>query len=145
MSLLAARASPSSETHMVVKAMSELTSLPTFPVPRPPRWKVARPRESNRGATRATWSGSPPTMKTSWRLREPIAPPVRGASTRWQPPASRRRPTSRTVAGELVVRSTSSEPGAAPVSHSSDTAAMMSGVGSERKVISACSATSRVS
>ena len=60
MSLLAARASPSSETHMVVKAMSEFTSLPTFPVPRPPRWNVARPRESNRGATRATWSGVAP-------------------------------------------------------------------------------------
>ncbi len=52
MSFPAASARPSRETHMVVKAMREFTSLPTFPVPRAPRWNWPRPSASKYGDTR---------------------------------------------------------------------------------------------
>ena len=90
MPALVARASPSRLTHVVVKAMRLLSSFMVLPSPSAPTWNVARPSGSSTGRTRATGSSSPPTMNTSIRFSAPMAPPVRGASTRWCPDAARR-------------------------------------------------------
>ena len=75
------------------------------------------------------------------RAFAPGAPPVSGASSRWQPCRATSAPSSRTAAGALVERSTSTLPGAAPRSHASATLRTTAGVGSERKLSSASRAT----
>src|SRR5437867_7365910 len=81
-------------------------------------------------------------MKTTCRARAPTAPPVSGASSKWRSAATKRSPTWRTVAGALVVRSTSTAPRGAVSSHRRATVSITAGVGSDVKVSSLRSATS---
>ncbi len=145
MPALVAMARPSRLTHVVVKAIRLLSSFMVLPSPNAPTWKVARPSGSSTGRTRATGSSSPPTMNTSIRFSAPMAPPVRGASTRWCPEAARRAPKSRTTAGLLVDRSTRMAPGAAAPAHAVATSATTSGVGNDSSVTSAWRATDATS
>src|SRR4026209_298673 len=88
MPLLAQTASPSSETQVVVNAHRLLTSLPTLPAPRGPRWKVARPIVASSGAQRSKTGASPPPMKTSMRALAPGAA-AGGGPSGGVPPAGR--------------------------------------------------------
>lgn len=72
------------------------------------------PIASNTGFTRSNTAGLPPTMIESVALIAPTSPPDTGASSMSIPRARRRSAKDRVDTGEIVLMSTTTEPGLAP-------------------------------
>src|SRR5262245_10644271 len=94
--------------------MALFASFTSVPAPGSPRWKTFFPKARSRPSTRSKAAREPLAITVSVPCAAPIAPPETGASTSSTPAPTSSSASRRTIAHELVERSTWTSPRRAP-------------------------------
>src|SRR5512139_2281600 len=111
---LRAKVSASATPSIVTATTIWLQALATCPAPWSPTSTMFLPIASSSGLTRSNTAGLPPTMIDSVALIAPTSPPETGASSISMPRACSFSAMWRVAVGEIVLMSTTTEPGLAP-------------------------------
>src|SRR5512139_2490572 len=111
---LRAKVSASATPSIVIATTIWLHALATCPAPWSPTSTMFVPIALSTGLTRSNTAGLPPTMIDSVALIAPTSPPETGASSMSMPRACSFSAMWRVAVGEIVLMSTTTDPGLAP-------------------------------